>query len=285
MKNLAAFLTLLFATANAFAQQNKDWEKLVATEKSFAAASDASGIKRAFLVFLADDGIVFAPNAVNGKERFGARPDDAPATLSWYPIFADVSSNGVLGYTTGRGEFRAKGKTDAQVFYSEFATVWRRQTDGNYRVVLDIGVSHDKPASDDRAVSYSLRTEKFSGENNPSAADFVNIFYDTATAKGLKKAYKTFAADDARFLREGKFPILGKQGAPVEAKKTKISFGRQMTLQSAGDLAYAVTIYQLTDGAGKVQEKGNSVQIWKLKSDGKWQIVLDVMSQIPLEQK
>ncbi len=277
---------LIFALAffvDASAQT--DLQRLVETEKSFAAASHANGIKRAFLAFLADDGIVFAPAAVNGKERFGARPDDSPATLSWYPVFADVSSNGVLGYTTGRGEYRAKGNADAQAFYSEFATVWRRQADGNYRVALDIGVSHDKPASDDQTVSYSPQTENFSGENKPTAADFVNSFYDAATAKGLKKAYKTFAAADARFLREGKFPILGKANAPVEAKKNKISFGKQMTLQSAGDLAYAVTTYQLADGAGKIIEQGNSVQVWKLRSDGNWRIVLDVQSRIPLEQK
>ena len=58
-----------------------------------------------------------------------------------------------------------------------------------------------------------------------------------------------------------------------------------MTLSSAGDIAYAVDTYRLEDGAGKTTERGNSVQIWKLKRTGEWQIVLDVMNQIPLEQK
>ncbi len=53
--------------------------------------------------------LVFAPAAVNGKERFRARPDGSPASLLWYPVFADDSPNGVLGYTTGRGELRAIG--------------------------------------------------------------------------------------------------------------------------------------------------------------------------------
>ena len=99
----------------------------------------------------------------------------------------------------------------------------------------------------------------------------------------MAKAYKTFAADDARFLREGKFPIVGKANAPAEAEKTKIAFGKQMTLQSAGDLAYAVTTYQMTDSAGKITEKGNSVQIWKRQSGGVWLIVLDVFA--PTDEK
>ncbi len=52
-----------------------------------------------------------------------------------------------------------------------------------------------------------------------------------------------------------------------------------MTLQSAGDLAYAVTTYELKSDA-KTIEKGNIVQIWKYFR-GKWQIVMDIFSPIP----
>lgn len=277
-KIFAVLIFVVCAAAHAAAQT--DLQKLIDTEKSFAAASDARGMKRAFLEFLADDAVMFAPNVVNGKEYFRARPDDAPATLSWYPIFADVSSNGALGYTTGRGEYRAKGAADEQVFYSDFATVWRRESNGNYRAVLDIGVSHGKPAAADRTVSSPPDAERFSGTAKTPAAQFVNRFYDAATISGLEKAYKKFAAEDARFLREGKFPVLGRADAPIEPKKTKITFGKRMTLQSADDLAYSVTTYEIKDAAGKTTEKGNSVQIWKLKRDGEWRIVLDVLASV-----
>jgi hypothetical protein len=113
-------------------------EKVVETEKAFARFADEKGIKPAFLEFLADDGVMFYPQRVNGKEFWRARPDNSPATLSWYPTFADVSSNGALGYTTGEGEYRPKGKTDATVYYSTYANVWRRQPDGNYRAAFDV---------------------------------------------------------------------------------------------------------------------------------------------------
>ena len=165
MKSIFVIFAVAFGFINVFAQSRSDLDKLIETEKSFAALSGAKGIKSSFLAYLADDSVVFAPSAVNGREHYGARPDDSPATLSWYPVFADISENGALGYTTGRGEYRTKGNAaDTKIYYSEYATVWRRQADGNYKVALDIGISHDKPSSDDRTVASPVRTEKFARE-------------------------------------------------------------------------------------------------------------------------
>jgi ketosteroid isomerase-like protein len=199
--------------------------------------------------------------------------------LSWYPVFADVSSNGVLGYTTGEGEYRPKGKTDTTVYYSTYATVWRRQPDGNYKAAFDVGISHDKPSDSDKNWTSPKTVEKSSEANKPIAAGAMSSFFNTAATKGLAKAYKNFAAEDARFLREGKFPIMGKSNAPTEIKKSKIAFGKGATMQSAGDLGYSITTYEMKIG-DKITEKGNIVQIWKFVG-GRWQIVLDVFAPIP----
>jgi len=281
MKILLILITV-FCAAGVLAQSKTDLEKVVETEKAFAKYADEKGIKPAFLEFLADDGVMFNPQQVNGKELWRSR-GESPALLSWYPVFADVSSNGVLGYTTGEGEYRPQGKTDTTVFYSTYATVWRRQPDENYKAVFDVGISHDKPSSSDTNWASPKTTEKFSEENKPIAASAMSSFYDTAATKGLSKAYKNFAAEDARFLREGKFPILGKSNAPTETKKSKITFGKGATMQSAGDLGYSITTYEMKNG-DKIMEKGNIVQVWKLIG-GRWQIVLDVFAPIPVEQK
>ena len=228
---------------------------------------------------------MFAPAQVNGKDYWRKRPDDSPATLSWYPTFADVSSNGALAYTTGRGEFRPKGKADSTVYYSDFFTVWRRQADGTYKAALDVGVSHGKPPSDDKNwTSPKASIEKISDENRPPATNAISKFFDTATTQSLEKSYKTFAAEDVRLLREDKFPILGKKAALDEAKgKSKISFGKQMTQQSAGDLAYVVANYELKTGE-KLTGKGSIIQMWKLINGG-WQIVFDVFAPFAVEGK
>jgi ketosteroid isomerase-like protein len=278
MKNLFIFVIFL-AGINVFAQTKSGAEKIVETEKAFAKTAEEKGVKAAFLEYLAEDGIIFRPTAINGKESFRSRPD-TPALLSWHPVFADISSNGVLGYSTGPGEFRPKGKTDTNVYYSEYATVWRRQADGSYKAALDIGISHDKPADNDKNWTSPKTIEKLTEENKPIAANAMSAFFDAATTKNLEKAYKIFAFEEVRFLREGKFPIIGKNKALAEIKtKLKIIFGKNVTMQSAGDLAYSVTTYEMKDGE-KTAEKGNIVQIWKLIG-GKWQIVLDVFAPIP----
>lgn len=279
MKNRFLIASLICCVLNVFGQEKNDLTKLVETEKSFARTAGEKGTREAFLEFLADDGTVFNPTAINGKEFWRAR-SVSPSLLSWSPAFADVSSNGVLGYTTGDWEFRPKGKDDAPAAFGQFMTIWRKQPDGNYKAVVDLGVSHDKPPK----IETDWKTSKDAGSltaGQPPASSASNLFFDTATTKGLSKAYKIFASENVRLLRGRKFPILGKAAALAEYKKDKriVAFGKNMTLQNAGDLAYSVTTYELKD-ALKTVEKGNAVQIWKF-SGGKWQIVMDVFSPIP----
>lgn len=282
MKMKFILIFSLFFITSVFGQRNADLEKLVAAEKSFAEAVETKGINAAFIEYLTDDGVMFDPHQVNGRELWRSRPD-SPASLVWYPTFVDVSSNGALGYTTGPGEYRPKGKSDSTVYYSEYVTVWRRQPDGSYKAAMNVGISHDKSTTAaDTAWTSPKVVEKIAEENKPIAANAMSAFFDAAATKGLNRAYKTFAAEDARFLREGKLPVKGKANALAENKISgKIIFGKQMTLQSAGDLGYAVTTYETRNG-DKITEKGNVVQIWKIIG-GKWQIVLDVLAQIPLK--
>lgn len=280
----AAFLSIALCCVAAFAQTKTDLEKVVETEYAFAKFAEEKGVKAAFLEFLTDDAVMFNPQAVNAKEMWRARPDDSPATLSWYPTFADVSSNGALAYTIGAGEYRPKGKSDQTVYYSTYASVWLRQPDGNYKAVMDVGITHAKPPVENKNWTAPKPTEKIADENKPLAANAIYKFFETAALQGLEKSYKLFAHEDARFLREGKFPIIGKQAALREVKtKAKITFGKRMTEQSAGNLAYIVTTYEMKS-VDKLTERGNIIQVWKLMQ-GKWQIVADVFAPIPIAEK
>ena len=93
------------------------------------------------------------------------------------------------------------------------------------------------------------------------------------------KAYKEYLADDVRFYREGKLPFSGKKKALAEIKrfKSKIKFTKRAMFISAGDLGYLSNSYAVLDKAGNEVEKGNLLQIWKLRK-GKWEIVLDLFS-------
>lgn len=277
---IAVLIFALLLTVNVFGQINKDLQAIVETEKTFAQFAADKGTRAAFLEFAAADGIMFSPIAVNARELWQKRAE-SPSSLAWQPDFADVSSNGVLGYTAGPWEYRPKGKTDAPSAFGHFITLWQKQLDGNYKFVLDVGISHARTQVAGVEWKSPLDTGNEINAKNSSAGDVATAFFEIAAQNGLNKAYKTFAADDIRLYRENKMPILGKNNALSEIKKdkTSIAFAKRSVFFGAGDLAYIYNTYTITK-SDKQTEKGNFVQIWKLRG-GKWQIVLDLFNPIP----
>lgn len=284
MKKLILLLVLTFISSNAFSQINADAQKIYDTEKAFERLSAEKGINQAFIEFMAPDGILFYPNPVNGREYWKNRPA-SPAFLTWNPTFIDVSSNGVLGYSIGNSVYRAKGKDDANGVHGQYMSIWQRQQNGNYRAVLDVGISHAKPDVIETEWKSASDIGKEMNAQKSSAADNVNTFFEVATREGLNKAYKIYAANDMRALREEKFPIVGKDNLLAETKKDKsrIAFAKRSVFFGAADMAYITNSYTLTKKDNSV-EQGNFVQIWKLRND-KWQLVMDVFVPIPPEKK
>ena len=105
-------------------------------------------------------------------------------------------------------------------------------------------------------------------------------FYQAAAAKGLVKAYKSFAADNIRSYREGKPPILGKKNAlsELERDKSAVIFTKRSTTFTADNISYSLNTYTKTRD-GKEVEKGNVLLVWKF-FNGRWQIVLDVFKSV-----
>lgn len=270
---LAAILAL-----SVYAQS--DLEKLVETERSFAKMAGEQGTKAAFLEYMAPDAVVFVPDKANARSVWTARQESV-SLLSWAPNFADISSNGILGYTTGNWEYRAKGRYDEPTAFGNFITIWLRQPSGQYRWVVDIGVGH---AARDKYSTDLMPPPGFRAAAKPkSAAEFANGFFNSAT-QGLKKAYERYAADDVIYFREGSRPGQGRKTLVSEAGKNKssIAFAKRSVFFETTDLAYVTNTYQAA-GENGVTEKGNSMQIWKFR-DGRWQIVLDILKSIPEKQ-
>jgi hypothetical protein len=49
-------------------------DSLIAAEKAYAKLAVEKGFREASISVFADDAVIFAPNAVNGKKNFGAKP-------------------------------------------------------------------------------------------------------------------------------------------------------------------------------------------------------------------
>jgi ketosteroid isomerase-like protein len=271
-----------------------DLKTLVNTERAFSKTSEAKGMRDAFLAYLADDGILFRPNPVSGKKWWLERPP-AEGLLTWEPIFADVSRAGDLGYTTGPWEFREKGPDDTEVAHGNFVTVWKKQADGTWKFVIDLGISNPPPVA--RVVyletpsknqkAFGKPKNKFNIESERAALiDRDREFSKASVNEGAVIAFLHYAADSVRLFRSGKSPLVGKgAAAPVFGEKQgTIAWNPvKSDVARSGDLGY-------TYGAGEIKEAGetqrfNYVRIWKRLSDGGWKVVLDVINSIPPANK
>jgi ketosteroid isomerase-like protein len=73
--------------------------------------------------------------------------DQKGNSLTWAPVGADISASGDLGYTYGTFEFRSMGKDGKPVVdHGKYTTVWKKQKDGSWKVVLDMGNASPEPA-------------------------------------------------------------------------------------------------------------------------------------------
>jgi ketosteroid isomerase-like protein len=264
-----------------------DLNKLVETEKSFARTAAEKNTKTAFLTFLADDGIVFNPTETNGKLVWKARPE-SPALLAWNPAWADVSSDGNLGYTTGGWEFRPKGKTDKPAAFGEYVTLWQKQADGSFKAVLDIGINH--PTSSFSNAGWKFPFDAGTGFKSVKSGVTSGTLTDIFSNKSLANGYFNYLADDCIVLRDGNLPFYGKRNAFLGLEKLDREFPPSAFLNFDGNVSsvfgnmmYAWGVYQLTD-KDKSVKKWNFVQIWKYRG-GRWQIVLDIFNPIPSPKK
>lgn len=129
-------------------------ESLVQAERAFSAMSVAQGMKPAFLEFMAEDGVAFAPGPVNARKTWQARP--APkSTLIWEPAYAEAAAGGDLGVSLGPWELRPPEGAEGSVLHGHFISVWAREGDAPWRVKADLGVTHDKPEHGVGAIEFT----------------------------------------------------------------------------------------------------------------------------------
>lgn len=269
--------SLLFSIAEA---QNAS-QKIFETEKAFEKIVAEKGINAGFIEYLTPLGVMFFPEAANGRETWRSRTPSA-AALTWNPIWIDVASNGSIAYSIGNSIYRPKGKDDTNEIHGHYISIWSRQSNGEYRASLDTGINHEKPATIPTEWKSPADIGQEKNEGKLSAADSSVGFYEMAEKVGSIKAYKTFLADDAIVMRSDKQPFLGKKAALdfIGDQKPRVKFAKRKSFIEAPDLAYVYNLYSLVDNNGAETERGNFVQVWKLRK-GKWLIAADIWVLIP----
>ena len=148
VRSTLAFMTLgLAACASAPSSSSPassgDREAIRRADEDFSRYAQEHGIAEAFAAYAAPDATILPGGSepVRGPDAIRAFfASSAGSVLIWKPYAAEVSSSGDLGYTLGTYESRSKDADGKPVSrYGKYCTIWKRQPDGKWKYVVDLG--------------------------------------------------------------------------------------------------------------------------------------------------
>ena len=257
--------------------------QMIEAERAFAARALVIGWKQAFLEYFAPDALGFSEGQVGlARDQIAKNPDPPPdLQLMWEPRFGDISGSGDLGYLTGPVRNVRPSRDAGRPRHSNYTSIWKRQRDGSFKVVMDVGINTPNPVTFAPGFTRAPQKNRFTG-------DYDDTTPPLGTADGLlnaelrrdpARAYRPNLTVFARLHRQNAMPIvgdtrilqwLGSQSAFTAADT------RFTEAAKSGDLGYAWGTYTRKAARGAA-EGGFYVRIWVRERNGQWKLAMDVL--------
>ena len=157
--------------------------QMIESERAFAARALVIGWKQAFLEYFAPDAMGFDQGQAGlARDQIAKNPDPPPdLQLMWEPRFGDMSGSGDLGYLTGPVRNVLPSRDGGRPRHSNYMSVWKRQRDGSFKVVMDVGINTPGPVSFAPGFTRAPQTNRFTG-------DYDDTTPPLGTADGLLNA-------------------------------------------------------------------------------------------------
>lgn len=278
MRSLFAIFIIGIGSTLALAQP--EFQQMIDADRSLASYAAEVGTKAAYLKYLGDDGVIFKPEATNGKDWWKLQTDELPVVLNRTMELADISANGLLGYTVGRWEQTPKKQGGPGRKIGQYITVWSKKPDGKFYAIIDVMTEYDEAAPPVGKAVPSTATRDIN-KRRWSAADPSMKFLRMSMGRGgLGNAFEEWAAEDIRLIIEENPPIFGKKNAVKAMNKyLSVAFPQRVALLESADLAYAWNQCEYANSE-EGMEKGTCLNIWKLRNK-KWYITSSAFARIP----
>jgi ketosteroid isomerase-like protein len=133
-------LAVTLAASAAASGQTTPADQLMEADRAFNAMAQKEGLGKAFIAYAADSAILMRQEnqmPVIGKGAITEVYSKITGSrLSWEPTKAEIGASGDLGYTFGNYKVREGEEVRAHGVY---VTIWKRQSDGSWKYVLDGG--------------------------------------------------------------------------------------------------------------------------------------------------
>ena len=276
-------------------------------ERAFARRATEVGWKQAFLEYFSDSAIGYDGEQVGpAKEQIRGNPDPPKDhQLLWEPRYGDVARSGELGFLTGPSRTILPSRNNGQPRHGVYASVWKRERDGTFKVVIDIGTTTPRAASFAEGFTRAPSANRFAGDLDDRTPPLGTA--DSVLNSDLKtsatRAYRGRLAPGVRFHRQQTMPVVG-EPAVLRYLATQPRYeqvdSRYAESAQSGDLGYTwgtwsrplppargargaapATAGQQAAAPGRGQarfETGFYARVWVRERSGQWKVVLDVLN-------
>jgi len=282
LRTFGGVAVILFASVTMAADRMPELERVVASERAFAARAQQVNARQAFVEFFAPDAVLFSPVAAAAFPRLREGPD-WPLNIQWRPVAAAISGAGDMGYTAGPAEYR-RAPSEPPIGYGHYTSVWQKQADGQYRVRIDVGIDHPAPQVPVADWSVPVQPPQVAPALPSRQRDVARAALrelDARTGAASSGAQAAALADDIRLHRGGRMPVIGRAAAQadLEAHGESLSWTPEaVEVAESGDFGYAY-------GRGRWTAQATSgeiayLNIWQRRA-GEWRLIVHVSRTIP----
>ena len=257
--------------------------QMVETERAFAARALVIGWKDAFLEYFADDAVGFDEGQAGlARDQIRANPDPPKdLRLIWEPRYGDMAASGELGYLTGPVQNILPSRDKGKPRYSLYSSIWKRQRDGSFKVILDVGVQTPRPVSFPPGFTRATVANRFTGDYDDTTPPLATA--DSVLNSGLRTnqatAYRGRLAPGARFHRPNMLPVVGDRNVQrwlMTQRTYALIDTRYSEAARSGDLGYTWGTYAVGPAQKRIAE-GFYARAWVRERNGQWTIAMDIL--------
>jgi ketosteroid isomerase-like protein len=257
------------------------------TERNFARASAAIGRNAAFTEYFAEKSVLFTDKWITNGKQYSKERKASPVILKWEPEFMDISDSRDFGISTGPWEAQEYRPNTSPIATGFFLTVWEKQSDGVWRVILDGGSETPVAANNKHSFSFPNGADKavkncpvfnkdlLKNELSDSEKQFLSVWGKNP----IPASYISYLDPNARMQLKGHLPSTNADtiNAFISGFDKKLIWETTGAgAATSGDLGFTYGLLQI-NGSQPVT-KGHYVRIWKKQPGKSWKIVLEMMN-------